>query len=330
MKYSALQVTEKSDGEFVADICELDTDNLPAGDVLIRVSYSSLNYKDALSFSGNKGVTRHYPHTPGIDAVGQVVSSDSDAFSEGQSVVVVGYDLGMNTAGGLGEYIRVPANWVMPLNAGMSERQSMAWGTAGFTAALCVEKLLNSDVLPKNGPVLVSGATGGVGSIAVQLLKKLGFTVHALTTKDSASEFLKGIGADEIILLSEFDTTNKRPMLKPQYAAAIDVAGGNLLASILKVVNYGGAVACCGLVESVALNTTVLPFILRGVDLLGVDSVELPLAKKQQVWSAMSGGWSLDRLEDHCEEISKAQLSEKLSLILNGQAKGRFILDHSL
>jgi len=330
MKYSALQVTESPEGLFSSQVCELDTDNLPEGDVLIQVSYSSLNYKDALSFSGNKGVSRNFPHTPGIDAVGQVVSSASDTFKEGQSVLVVGYDLGMGTKGGFGEYIRVPARWVMPLPVNLSEKQSMAWGTAGFTAALCIEKLLNSGVKAESGPILVSGATGGVGSVAVQLLKKLGFTVHALTTKNTASGFLKGIGADEVTLLSDFDTANKRPMLKPHYAGAIDVAGGDLLATILKVINYGGAVACCGLVESTALNTTVLPFILRGVDLLGVDSVELPLNKKQQVWELIAADWSLESLEEHCQEISKTELADKLDLILKGQAKGRFILDHSL
>ena len=329
MKYSALQVTEGSTGKFESEVCELDTSDLPDGDVLIQVSYSSLNYKDALSFSGNKGVTRQYPHTPGIDAVGQVITSKSDAFSEGQRVIVVGYDLGMGTSGGFGEFIRVPAKWIMPLPTSMTQKEAMSWGTAGFTAALCVEKLLNSNVLPENGPILVSGATGGVGSVAVQLLKKLGFVVHGLTSKDSAGDFLKGIGVDEVVLLSDFDTQNKRPMLKPKYAGAIDVAGGDVLAGILKVINYGGAVACCGLVESPALSTTVLPFILRGVDLLGVDSVELPLVKKTAVWNNMASDWSL-ALEKSCEVISKVQLSEKLTLILNGQAKGRFILDHSL
>lgn len=329
-EFKALVVKELEDGTYASTVETVSTDSLPEGDVLIKVDCSSLNYKDALSFSGNKGVTRNFPHTPGIDAVGSVAESSTDEFAVGDQVLVVGYDLGMNTSGGFGEYIRVPKNWVMSLPKAMSAKNSMAWGTAGFTAALCVEKLLNNGVKPEDGAVLVSGSTGGVGSVAIMLLNKLGFEVHAMTGKAESSDYLIGLGAKTIVARSEFEEENKRPMLKPVYAAAVDTAGGAILGSILKLINYGGAVACCGLAASPALNTTVLPFILRSVDLLGVDSVELPLEKKKQVWSLMASDWQLADLESQCQVISKDQLADTLPLFVQGKVQGRYILDHSL
>ncbi len=319
-----------SQGKLEYEVKALSTEALPQSGMLIKVEYSSLNYKDALSFSGNKGVTRNFPHTPGIDAVGEIIESDSADFSPGQKVLVVGYDLGMNTAGGFGEYINAPKEWVMPLPVGLTPKQSMAWGTAGFTAALCVEKLINNGLVPDSGPILVSGASGGVGSIAISLLVKLGFNVHALTGKPDQQAFFDGLGVSEIVSLDDFIASPDKPLLKSLYAGAVDVAGGKVLSTMLKVLQYGGSIACCGLVDSMKLETTVLPFILRGNHLLGVDSVELPLNKKCQVWQKIAQQWSLPQLENACQIIGKDELVEALSLVLQGKAQGRYILDHNL
>ena len=327
MKYSALVVDENASGGYSSEIKEFDLSNLPAGDILIKVSYSSVNYKDALSFSGNKGVTQKFPHTPGIDASGEVVESNHSEFPVGTKVIVTGYDLGMNTFGGFGEYIRVPSDWVIKLPDSLSEKEAMAWGTAGLTAALCVDKLINNQV-SKTKPILVSGATGGVGSIAISLLSKLGYQVHALTSKVDRFEYLKALGAQDVVLREDFIDDSKRPLLKPKYSGAVDVAGGTVLASILKVIDYQGVVACCGLVASPSLNTTVLPFILRDISLLGVDSVELPLARKKEVWVKIATEWQLKDLLSSCTEISKSELSETMTQMLKGNISGRFILKH--
>lgn len=327
MEYQAYIVEEKDNG-YEGSVKTLDTEQLPAGDVLIKVSHSSLNFKDALSASGNKGVTRSYPHTPGIDAVGEVVSDASSTFQAGDEVLVIGYDLGMNTSGGFGEYIRVPKEWVMTKPAGLSPLQCMQWGTAGFTAALCVERILHQGLKPEDGSVLVTGATGGVGIVAVMLLNKLGFNVTALTGKPEAEGMLKEAGADSILLRQDFVDESSKPMLKPAFSAAVDVAGGKVLETVLKVLNYGGSVAACGLVDSPALSSSVFPFILRGVNLLGVDSVELPLSKKQSVWNKIGAEWSLPQLEEASQVISKDELSDRLSQILGGGAKGRYVLKH--
>lgn len=328
MDYRAFVVTETDSGSFEAELKTLQSNNLPVGDVLIRVGYSSLNYKDALSFSGNKGVTRQFPHTPGIDAAGQVLSSNDDSFKVGEDVLVVGYDLGMNTPGGFGEVISVPKEWVIKLPKGLTSSESMAWGTAGFTAALCVNKLLQNGLRKEQGPVLVSGASGGVGSVATMLLNKLGFEVHALTSKTDHATFFNNIGASKVVALADFMDQPARPMLKPIYGSAIDVAGGEVLATMVKCIKYGGSVACCGLVDSISLNTTVLPFILRGINLLGVDSVELPLSEKQAMWNTLAEDWSLPELAENCQVIGPELLDQSLRLILAGQAIGRFILKH--
>lgn len=327
MQYAGFVVRETEPGVFNGEIETLDTNGLPAGDVLIKVSHSSVNYKDALSYSGNKGVTRNFPHTPGIDAVGEVVSSSDGQFNIGQSVMVLGYDLGMNTPGGFGEYIQVPSNWILTRPTTLSAVDAMAWGTAGLTAALCVEKLLNIG-LPRNAPILVSGGTGGVGCIGIQLLTKLGYEVHALTSKIDAEEYLKDLGVTEVLLLDEFKSNNKRPLSKSVYGGGIDVAGGDTLAAMLKVMNYQASIACCGLVDDSALNITVLPFILRGVNLLGVDSVELPITAKQAIWEKIAGDWSLPALANNFTLIQKTQLKDALKSLLNKTNKGRFILAH--
>ncbi|MBX9756059.1 MAG: YhdH/YhfP family quinone oxidoreductase, partial [Pseudomonadaceae bacterium] len=295
--FQALVVSEQADGRFVSQVQTREVANLPAGEVLIRVQYSSLNYKDALSASGNRGVTKLYPHTPGIDAAGIVEQSSVSEFAAGDEVIVTGYDLGMNTSGGFAQYIRVPAAWLLKRPQGLSLREAMLLGTAGLTAALCVAKLEQAGLTPDAGPVLVTGATGGVGSIAVALLASLGYQVAAATGKPEQADFLKRLGATQIVSRSSLlDGTNKA-MLKPQWAGAVDTVGGDILFNVVKALHYGGSLACCGLTAGVAFNASVLPFILRGVNLLGVDSVELPLVVKASMWDKLSLQWKLSNLE---------------------------------
>ena len=325
--FKAFEVTEVAEKKYQGKVVEKQIDQLPAGEVLIEVSYSSLNYKDALSASGNKGVTRNYPHTPGIDAAGIVHASESDLFSVGDEVIVIGYDLGMNTAGGFGQMIRVPAQWVIAKPSGLSAKESMIIGTAGFTAALCVEKLLLNGLQADQGPVLVTGATGGVGIFAVALLKHLGFSVTASTGKASAHDFLTKLGAAEIIDRNELSEESTKPMLKEQWAGAVDVVGGATLFNVVKGLRYGSSVAACGLVQSPVFQASVLPFILRGVNLLGVDSVVLPLATKVAVWEKLATIWKLEALDDICTEIGFGGLDSALQTVLKGGATGRFVLD---
>ncbi|MBT8147800.1 MAG: YhdH/YhfP family quinone oxidoreductase [Gammaproteobacteria bacterium] len=326
-EFKALLVEEKAEKEFVAKVVQRHLDDLPEGDVLIRVRYSSLNYKDALSASGNKGVTRTFPHTPGIDAAGEVVEGGDSNFKPGDEVVVIGYDLGMNTPGGFGQYIRVPAQWVIPRPVNLSLKETMILGTAGFTAALCVEKLLQNGMDPALGEVLVTGATGGVGAVAVAILSKLGYSVVGSTGKSYGEQFLQGLGASRVIDRQALSEESSRPLLKEQWAAAVDVVGGQTLVNILKSLNYGSSVACCGLVESPALPATVLPFILRGVNLLGVDSVNLPLETKVRVWNRLASEWKLDNLESLGQDIGFDELSDSLQSVLNGKAVGRMVLN---
>ncbi|MDP1932443.1 MAG: YhdH/YhfP family quinone oxidoreductase [Gammaproteobacteria bacterium] len=330
--FKCFRVSEKADGDssrFIGERSERKLSELPPGDVLIKVHYSSLNYKDALSANGNKSVTRQYPHTPGIDAAGTVVNSDIAQFKCGDQVLVTGYDLGMNTDGGFSEYIRVPATWVLPLPVGLTLHHSMVLGTAGFTAALCVEKLIQTGLSPDKGEILVTGATGGVGVIAVALLAKLGYTVTACTGKHNQESFLKDIGATSIIDRAGLAEPSTRPLLKERWAGAVDVAGGELLWNILKSLQYGGSVACCGLVGAPTLNATVFPFILRGVNLLGVDSVNLPLEKKGAIWALLASSWALPKLETIGTDITLWELAESLQTILAGRAVGRMILNLS-
>lgn len=308
-------------------IVEKSALELAEGSVSIEVCYSSVNYKDALSASGSKAVTREYPHVPGIDAAGTVLASTDSNFAVGDEVVVTGYDLGMNTAGGFGQQVTVPGGWVTKLPVGLSLRDSMVLGTAGLTAGLCVNKLLLNGITPEAGKVLVTGATGGVGIIACALLVKLGFEVVASTGKLAETAKLTALGVSEVISREAFSEENPRPMLKESYAAAVDVAGGATLVNVIKSLSYGGSVAACGLVDSPALSATVLPFILRGVNLLGVDSVELPLAQKQQVWNLFANEWALTDIDSLAETIVLAELPAVLAKVLAGGAIGRYVLD---
>ncbi len=321
--YQALWVTETP--EFEQQVIERSLDDLPEGEVLIKVHYSSLNYKDALSATGNRGVTRKFPHTPGIDASGVVVESSVADFTAGDEVIVTGYDLGMNTFGGLAQYIRVPASWIVKRPSNLSLREAMVLGTAGLTAALCVDKLVNAGVAPKNGPVLVTGATGGVGSIAVMLLAKLGYQVTAATGKAEQAEFLRELGAAEVIDRAELLEGMEKPLLRPKWAGVVDTVGGDMLFNAVKALQHSGSAACCGLTAGTDFKGSVLPFILRGVNLLGVDSVELPLAAKAAMWNKLSLEWKLD-LESLVSEISLPDVPAAIATMLASQQVGRSLV----
>jgi putative YhdH/YhfP family quinone oxidoreductase len=325
-EFKAWRVNE-TNGEYQGAEQTLTTNDLPDGEVLIRVSHSSLNYKDALSASGNKGVTRNFPHTPGIDAAGEVVESATGNPAVGSQVIVTGYDLGMNTAGGFGEYIRVPSAWCVPMPAGWNAHTAMVYGTAGLTAGLCVQKLLMMGAKPEQGKVAVTGASGAVGTVAVEILARLGFDVVAISGKASHADALKKLGAKDVLgrdTLAE----DKKPLLKPVFANAIDTVGGTPLAELLKQIQPGGSVSICGLVAGLQLNTTVLPFILRGVNLLGVDSVEIPLADKQAVWDKLAGEWKCPKTEASARDIGRSELGDALRAFLKGESSGKIVLNH--
>ncbi len=329
-KFKAMVVSEHESNTYSRDIADKEISSLPEGDVLINVKYSSLNYKDALSATGNKGVTRKYPHTPGIDAAGVVAESINENFKVGDYVLVTGYDLGMNTSGGFGQYIRVPAEWVVKLPENLSLKESMIYGTAGFTAALSVYKLIASGINPSDGEILVTGATGGVGSIAVSILSKLGYNVIAATGKPEAKEMLLETGAKDIILREELEDKSGRTLLKGRWAGVIDTVGGNILATALKSTKYGGSVTSCGNVASPELSTTVFPFILRGVSLLGVDSVQCPRELRLKLWNLLSKEWKPDNLTLNHKEVSLKDLDSKIQMILEGIIIGRTIVNLDL
>ena len=325
-KFNALVVRETPDGNFTRQIETRGLADLPDGDLLIRVRYSSLNYKDALSAAGVKGVTRNYPHTPGIDAAGEVVESAVPEFSPGDEVVVIGFDLGMNTAGGFGEYIRVPAGWAAPLPDGLSLRESMAYGTAGFTAAMCVSKLEAHGIDPDDGEILVTGATGGVGSFAVGLLAGLGYAVWAQTGKPEQAEYLTALGAAGVLTREEAVDETGRALLNGRWAGVVDTLGGEYLATALKATRYGGAVAASGNAASPKLETTVFPFILRGVTLYGVDSVAYPIERKRALWERLAGEWKLPGLDRIGREVPLAELDPEIDRILAGGQVGRVVI----
>ncbi len=322
--FKAMIVEEQAERQFTRRIGTRNTDDLPDGDLLIKVRYSSLNYKDALSASGNRAVTRKFPHTPGIDAAGEVVEDASGTYRAGDAVVVTGWDLGMNTAGGYGEYIRVPAAWALPLPAGLDLREAMILGTAGFTAGLSVHELA-ARVAPDAGDILVTGATGGVGSVAVAILAKAGYRVVAVTGKIDQTSFLQKLGAAEVVSRDVVMQDADRPMMKERWAGAIDVVGGPMLAALLKSTCYGGTVTCCGLVGSPELPVNVFPFILRAVSLLGIDSVQCPDQLRRQVWEKLGSTWKID-LEVLATEVGLEQLEIPLQAILKGELKGRVLV----
>lgn len=323
--YKALIVEEPEKNNFVRQIKNANINDLPKGDVLIRVLYSSLNYKDALSATGNRGVTRQYPHTPGIDAAGIVEESLVDTIKKGEKVIVTSYDLGMNTSGGFGQYIRVPKDWVVKLPDGLDLKQSMIFGTAGFTAGMSIFKLIQT-IRPEHGDILVTGATGGVGSLASGILSHLGYCVTAVSGKTDTS-LLNNLGVKTIISRNDFLENTNPPILKPQWAGVIDTVGGEILATAIKSTKQDGIVTCCGNVASPDLPINVFPFILRGISLLGIDSQHCPMAFRSKVWKNLATDWKFDYLDSIYEEIVLDQLNDKIQLILKGELKGRTLVN---
>ena len=324
--FKAMVVSEGENNQFIKEIKDRNLDDLPEGDVLVNVKYSSLNYKDVLSTQGNRGVTKKYPHTPGIDAAGIVAESQSKDFNAGDEVIVTSYDLGMNTSGGFGQYIRVPADWVVKMPDHLSARDSMIFGTAGFTAALSVYRLVDYGVTPDMGRILVSGATGGVGSIAVSILTKAGYEVVAVNGIVDEKDFLLEIGAKEVISIEEATDSSGKPLLKGLWAGGIDTIGGEILATMIKTIHPHGGVTCCGNVGSHDLPMNVYPFILRGVTLMGIDSQNCPMPMRLKVWNKIASEWKLDRLEVLTTEVSLDGLNERIDLILQRKHKGRTIV----
>jgi putative YhdH/YhfP family quinone oxidoreductase len=294
--------------------------------VLVRVSYSSLNYKDALSTSGHKGITRKFPHTPGIDAVGEVAEIGKSNFSKGQKVLVTSYDLGMNTPGGFSEFISVPAAWVVPLPEGMTELQSMILGTAGFTAALALHKMEQSGQKPSMGKILVTGATGAVGSLSLALLKKCGYQSIASSGKTDKHDYLKSLGANEIIDRAAVNDDSKKPFLSVRWAGAIDTIGGNTLETILKSTGHNANVAVCGLVASPNFNTTVYPFIIKGNNLLGVESAECDYELRVKLWGKLAMEWSIDFPSNAVDVCSLDDLSSRIQKMLQSKLYGRVVV----
>lgn len=320
----AYVVEKLEDKKFQSGVKEIEKPQISENEVLIKTTYSSLNFKDALSSIGNPGVTRVFPHVTGIDVAGIVVESNSNDFEVGEKVLVTGYDLGMNTDGGHSEFVKVPASWLVKIPEGISDKEIMTYGTAGLTAALSVNELLNNGIT--SGDVLVTGATGGVGSIAVSILSKLGFNVTAISGKEDKIPFLKELGAKEVILRADFDVENKRPMGSEKYDGVIDTVGGNILAEALKVVKYDGVATCCGLTSSHELPTNVFPFILRGVRLIGIDSVEAKLEKKIAAWEKIAGDFKIDSLDNLTNEISLDEVKAAYTALLAGKAVGRYLV----
>lgn len=324
--YKAL-VTEEKDGSFFQSIKELSTEDLPKNDVLIRVHYSSLNYKDVLSATGHKGVTKSYPFTPGIDAAGIVEESGDDRFQSGDKVIVTSFDLGMKTPGGFGQYISVPGDWIVPLPNGLSLKESMMIGTSGLTAAIGVEKVLSQHVKRKSGEVLVTGATGAVGSFGVALFAHLGFDIVAATGKTDQPEFLNDLGASDVIHRDEVSKVDSKPMLSSKWVAALDTVGGSMLDAVLRQTDHNGVVACCGNVLGAELHTSIYPFILRGVSLMGIDSGIMLMHDRLRIWNKLADEWKPDVLEKLCREEFLKDLPKEIERIQEGKQTGKILVN---
>jgi acrylyl-CoA reductase (NADPH) len=323
--FRALVTEISSDGKASTELQNLPLTFLPTSEVLIKVAYSSLNYKDALSASGHKGITRNFPHIPGIDAAGVVVTDETGTFKAGTRVLVTGFDLGMNAHGGLSEYIAVPAQWVVEIPNQLSTRTAMQWGTAGLTVAMAIDALISNQVLPEKGEILVTGASGGVGMIGIRLLSHLGYEVVALSGKPEMDATLKSIGAARVISRQDFAAEPVRALYAMEYAGAIDTLGGDYLVQVVKRLKYGGAVAVCGMAAGVELPMQVYPFILRGTRMLGIYSADSPIAYKQALWEKIANSWSVD-LEGFSQEIELKDVATTLEKMLAGKSSGRYLV----
>lgn len=324
--YRIFEENGKSAGRFV----ELSLDDLDPGEVVIRTHYSSVNYKDALAATGAGKVTRRFPCVGGVDVSGVVVSSSDARFKAGDEVLVTGYDMGVAHDGGFAEYVRAPADWVVALPSGLSLFEAMALGTAGFTAALAIHRLEQNELTPEKGKVIVTGATGGVGSLAIQMLAQLGYHVVALTGKDSEHEYLKALGASEILPRSEIDVKSTRPLEKALWAGALDAVGGDTLAWLTRTMQQDGAIASFGNAGGVELHTTVFPFILRGVKLLGVDSAATAMPLRKQIWQRLAGELRPQRFEQIAHSVPFARLPEAFPMMLHGESRGRTVVDFGI
>ena len=305
---------------------EIPEGSLPDGDVTIRVSWSSLNYKDALAAQGHPGIVRRFPHVPGIDAAGVVEASTDPAFHSGDEVLVTGYELGVERWGGWSEQIRVPAAWVIPRPAGLTLHEAMIYGTAGFTACQCVEALQEQGVTRTDGPILVTGATGGVGVLSCRLLQHLGYRVIAVTGKPAQSDWLLQHGATEVISREKFVDLSDRPLLSARWAGGIDTVGGAMLSTLIRSTNYRGTVAACGMAGGTDLPLTVHPLILRGVTIRGIDSARCPADRRLSIWEKLSGAWKLPALESFARTITGEELESAVQSLLAGTNRGRVVL----
>ena len=323
-EFSCFQVSRDDSGQLRHTIATIGLQDLPAGEILVKVQWSSLNYKDALAARAHPGVAGELPHVPGIDAAGTVETSEENRYQPGDQVLVTGYELGAPAWGGWSEYIRVPAEWVVALPATLSTRDAMVLGTAGFTAAQCVREMQANGVA--SGRVVVTGATGGVGCWAIRLLSNLGYEVHAVTGKPHMREPLLALGATEVHGRELMTDNPKRPMLKAQWAGGVDTVGGSVLDALLKSTNIGGCVAACGLVGGDQLNLTVYPFILRGVKLAGVTSASCPRTARELIWKKLSSDWKLELPEQFVQEIALDQLADEISRINRGEHVGRTVI----
>ena len=325
MNYKAYLV-EELDGVYSGSIQELRMHDIEPGNVIIKVHYSSLNYKDALAASGVKGVASSYPFVPGIDVAGEILESKSDNFKIGDKVIATGYKLGMSVYGGFGELVQIPHEWVVPLPSNFTFFNAMSLGTAGLTAGACVKKILNNNPSFKN-PVLVSGASGGVGSVAINLLSNLNFEVHAITGKLNEEQILRKMGASEVIDRNEFMAEPVKALDKAIYSAGIDTVGGDILSKMLSMIESHGSVACCGNVAGIKFTSSVFPFILRGISLIGIDSAESDINFKKEIWDLFSNDWSLN-LDDYSKVIQLENIGDEITKILDGKQIGRVVIKH--
>ncbi|MEJ2423191.1 MAG: oxidoreductase [Candidatus Thiodiazotropha sp.] len=317
---------EKSEDQYRSTLKDINDDHLPDGDVTVRVAYSTLNYKDALAITGKSPVIRRFPMIPGIDLAGAVETSNHPSFQTGDPVLLNGWGVGESHEGGLAQKARVKGDWLIPIPAPFSPRQAMAIGTAGYTAMLCVLTLERGGITPTQGEILVTGATGGVGSIAVALLTKLGYRVVAISGKREAEPYLKTLGAVEVLERSDFDKPGN-PLGKARWSGAIDVVGGQVLANVCATTQYGGVVAACGLAGGMAFPATVAPFILRGVTLAGVDSVMCPRATRLEAWTRLARDLDIAKLDALTQEIGLSETTQWAESLLAGQIQGRIVVD---
>jgi acrylyl-CoA reductase (NADPH) len=327
--FSCFLVEKDASGNLRRGMAQRATADLPQGAVLVRVAYSSLNYKDALACQAHPGVVRKLPHVPGIDAAGMVVDSSTPRFRPGDAVVITGNELGAGQWGGWSEYVRVPADWVVPLPEGLSLKESMILGTAGFTAAQCVHAIQLNGVAPDAGEIVVTGATGGVGCLAVKLLAKLGYQAVAVTGKAQLHPRLYLWGASRILSRQDAINTSEKPLLSAFWAGAVDTVGGNTLATLIRETKPYGVVAACGLVGGTELNLTVHPFILRGVTLAGISSATLPLEHRTEIWRKLSQEWRLEGLDELTTTIRLSDVEQYVEQILKGQIVGRTVIQLS-